>query len=429
MAKKIQPVAAPPQQQSVDQSAVSAPPQSPPATVKLVDEGSYSTEDLTAEYSMQYSQKDALTSLRKKVNDGLTINSRGIIARTGIIGLDLALHGGLTFGCVHELYGKSKAGKSYIGYRVGLEAQRKYPNAYFVLLDRENAADPNRLISMGFDPARTLIIPARDIPEPDNAWDKMRVVSAEIDKVARAGGSLEDMDLNKDTTPVLSTEDPTMKKEKKVTNAYGRVFIEDGAPYIIYFIDSVPAFAEKADVVEDQGRRAKGWHAIMRRLTPFCDPRTMVMFANHVTFKPSMFGDGKTKSSGTAPDYYRDCGIEMEEVAPVLNSDGVQIGGMFRATVQKTRRGHGSSKIEFAYYYKTGSVHFGGVMSYALHLGLGEVTNKTAVKERKGPANIAIPSLSAPAISELANPADLQAHILKYNIIDAIRAKEAELFR
>ena len=102
---------------------------------------------------------------------------------------------------------------------------------------------------------------------------------------------------------------------------------------------------------------------------------------------------------------------------------------MHRAIVQKTRRGHGSSKVEFAYYYKTGSVHFGGVMSYALHLGLGEVTNKTQVKEKKAPANIAIPSLKAPAISELAAPEDLQAHIIKYGIIDAIRAKEAELFK
>ena len=426
MAKKIEPVAAPPQ---VTQDTQAAQPPEAPSTVKVVSDGAYSTDDLTAEYAMQYSAKDPLARMRKKVNDALTINARGTIARTGIVGLDLALHGGVTFGCVHELYGKSKAGKSYVGYRIALEAQRKHPSAFFVLLDRENAADPNRLISMGFDPARTLIIPARDIPEPDNAWDKMREVSSEIDRVYRQGGSVDDIVLDEPKTPTLSTADPTLKKEKKATNDYGRVYSEEGAPYIVYFIDSVPAFAEKADVVEDQGRRAKGWHAIMRRLTPFCDPRTMVLFSNHTTFKPTHYGDGKTKSSGTAPDFYRDCGIEVEEVAPILNTDGVQIGSMHRAIVQKTRRGHGSSKVEFAYYYKTGSVHFGGVMSYALHLGLGEVTNKTQVKEKKAPANIAIPSLKAPAISELAAPEDLQAHITKYGIIDAIRAKEAELFK
>ena len=225
-------------------------------------------------------------------------------------------------------------------------------------------------------------------------------------------------------------EDPTNKKDakKKGKDLYCRDYDSDKSPHIVFIIDSLPAFSEQEDIVEDQGRRAKKWHAVLRRVTGFLDAKIMVLFSNHVIYKPGMFG-GKTKTSGLSPDYYRDCGIELHLLSELKDASGVVIGSMIHARVDKTRRGASGAETYFPIYFKDGAPRFSGIMPYAEYLGLAEITNAKAFKEGKWQvwANYAVKGVTG-KISEQ-DPAVLEAFVRANNILPMIGAREKELIK
>lgn len=132
--------------------------------------------------TMQHAATDYLKKLKKKVHDGIVEPARGVIIGTGIIGVDMVMDGGVNFGSVHEFYGFSKTGKSYLMQKVGVTGQTRLSDCIVVILDRENAYDRARVLSVGFDPSRTIVIPAKQIPEPEHVFDVMRETTEEIEK-------------------------------------------------------------------------------------------------------------------------------------------------------------------------------------------------------------------------------------------------------
>ena len=375
---------------------------------------------------MQMSQSNHLRYLKKKVHDGLVEPARGVVVGTGIIGVDMILQRGVNFGSCHEFFGFSKTAKSYLMQKIGVEAQRTLPDCYVVVLDRENAYDRDRVLSVGFDQNRTIIIPSRMIPEPDHVFDVMREQTEEIERLHLR--MLEKMSDEDDDD--AAKDDPTNKKEakKKGKDLYCRDYDVEKSPHILFIIDSLPAFSEQEDVVEDQGRRAKKWHAVLRRVTGFLDAKIMVLFSNHVIYKPGMFG-GPTKTSGLSPDYYRDCGIELHRMADLRDENDVVIGTMIHATVDKTRRGASGGNTFFPIYFKGGAPRFSGIMPYAKYLDLAEVTNEKAFKEGKWKvwANYRIKGVTG-TISEK-DPAALEAYVRANNVLPMIGAKEKESIR
>lgn len=375
---------------------------------------------------MQMSQSNHLRYLKKKVHDGIVEPARGVLVGTGIIGVDMILQRGMNFGSCHEFFGFSKSAKSYLMQKMAVEAQRALPDCYVVILDRENAYDRDRVLSVGFDHNRTIIIPSRMIPEPDHVFDVMREQTEEINRLhlkmlEKEGDDEED---------AKEKEDPTNKKDakKKGKDLYCRDYDAEKSPHIVFIIDSLPAFSEQEDIVEDQGRRAKKWHAVLRRVTGFLDAKLMVLFANHVIYKPGMFG-GPTKTSGLSPDYYRDCGIELHLLSELKDASGVVIGSMIHARVDKTRRGASGAHTFFPIFFKDGAPRFSGILPYAEYLGLAEVTNAKAFKEGKWQvwANYSVKGVTG-KISEQ-DPAALEAFVRANNILPMIGAREKELIK
>ena len=306
---------------------------------------------------------DVVAALRRKYHDAVQNPHRGALISTGIFGLDLCLHGGLTFGSIHEVYGLSKSGKTLVMISTAREAQRRIKDCIVVVLDRENAWDVERAARFGLDMNRTIIIPGRQIPTPQHAYEVIVSMVQDFDG----------LDIEEDSTA----------KKRKENKTYGRVYDKKKSPHLLFLIDSVPAFAEKAEIVEDQGRRAKMWHAVLRRMTSVVDPKIMVMVSNHIIYKPGSYGSGESKTTGTAIDYYRDCGIKCMRAHGIVGENDVIIGEMLAVEVDKTRRGV-SGGTTFFPVYGGGAPYWSGIVGYAMYLGVGELSNKTAYKEGRG---------------------------------------------
>lgn len=370
--------------------------------------------------TMSYMEDNHLRNLKKKVQDGLTYAARGELVGTGIIGVDVVMQGGVNFGSIHEFFGFSKTAKSYLMQKVALEAQTKLPDCYVVFLDRENAYDAARVMSMGFDVSRTIIIPARMIPEPDDAFLMMMEQAEDIQRlhmryIEKKSGKAE-------------SEDAEKKKKEPERKLYCRDYDSEKSPHIVFVIDSIPAFAEQEKLVEDQGRRAKKWHAVLRRVTGFLDPKVMVLASNHVIYKPGMFAT-QVKTSGLAIDYYRDCGIELHNLAPIQDDDGVEIGVLIHLRMDKTRRGAAGGETYFPIYYKGGAQRFSGILPYMEYLGLATVSNATAFKNGKYKVWANYEIAGVPGKVSEKNAEDLEGFVRSNNLITMILEREKELFK
>lgn len=331
-------------------------------------------------------------------------DGRGEIISTGIMGVDLITHGGMNMGSIHECYGLSKTGKSLGMQLIAIEAQRNDKNTFVIILDRENAYDDSRTASLGLDPARTIIIPSRHLSTVERAYD---VITDMMHKFEAA------------------VDDSEGKKKGEI----GRNYRKTKSPNLIFLIDSMPAFAESEDYVEDMGRRAKAWHSIFRRLTAALDPRIMIMVSNHVTYSPSAYGSGETKTTGIAIDYYRDCGIKYSKIADMLDEDDRKVGVWMGAEVEKTRRGAMYARTFFPVYYKKKPVNFySGILPYCQYLGIAELSNKSAWAKDKGKKAI-WPNFKCcgKAINEK-DPEKLKAFVEEHDLLAKIKEAEEQLF-
>ena len=334
------------------------------------------TPPLPKDYGTYSKENDAVGYMRRKLGDSLTVPTRGKIVSTGIMGLDILLGGGLNYGSIHEAFGMSKSGKSYLMQKVGAMTQAADEDTLAFFFDRENAYDLAGLQAQGCDPSRTIIIPPAEIPLPEDLWTKIVELMALI-----AAGAPKD-----EISEAAKTSDPTISKEaKKAAKArFGNSRkVTKATPHIYMAVDSIPAFAEQQDMIVDQGRRAKSWHAFFRRMTGILDSKLMMMVSNHIIYKPGVYGNPESKTSGLAIDYYRDCGVKCQGLHEIYDGNDVVVGNMLGIEVDKSRRGGAGGHTYFPVRFKGGANYFSGVLPVAEYFGLVKQTNSSAFKDRK----------------------------------------------
>lgn len=334
------------------------------------------TPPLPKDYGTYSKENDAVGYMRRKLGDSLTIPTRGKIVSTGIMGLDILLGGGLNYGSIHEAFGMSKSGKSYLMQKVGAMTQAADEDTLAFFFDRENAYDLAGLQAQGCDPSRTIIVPPAEIPLPEDLWTKI----VELMGLIAAGAPKDEI------SEAAKTSDPTISKEsKKAAKArFGNSRkVTKATPHIYMAIDSIPAFAEQQDMIVDQGRRAKSWHAFLRRMTGILDSKLMMMVSNHIIYKPGVYGNPESKTSGLAIDYYRDCGVKCQGLHEIYDGNDVVVGNMLGIEVDKSRRGGAGGHTYFPVRFKGGANYFSGVLPVAEYFGLVKQTNASAFKDRK----------------------------------------------
>jgi RecA/RadA recombinase len=154
----------------------------------------------------------------------------------------------------------------------------------------------------------------------------------------------------------------------------------DEDSYIIMCIDSLGAFSSTQDG-EDMGRKAKQHHEGFRDMMVLMDKKTLLLFANHITYKVGiMFGKKETHTGGTAPEYYSSYILELEQGKLIKDVDNTIIGQHIEAEVVKTRLGPAHRGIIIPFEYETGFEWYGGFMRMLVAKGILDPTNKKEFK-------------------------------------------------
>jgi recombination protein RecA len=256
----------------------------------------------------------------KTLTTGTAFEDPSEYCSTGNLALDWCLGGeGFAFRFVVQLLGKSKAGKTSLMMKTLGEAQKKYDNAYGIWADRESAFVRSFAEKLGVDMDRLILAEAADIRTPLDLYKFFEATHETIRKI-------------------------------------------DEDSYIIMCIDSLGAFSSTQDG-EDMGRKAKQHHEGFRDMMVLMDKKTLLLFANHVTYKVGiMFGKKETHTGGTAPEYYSSYILELEQGKLIKDVDNVVIGQCIEAEVVKTRLGPAHRGIIIPFEYETGFEWYGGFM-------------------------------------------------------------------
>ena len=259
---------------------------------------------------------------------------------SGNLALDWCLDGkGFSFKHVVQLLGESKSGKTSLMLKTAGEAQKKY-GAYVIWADREAAFVRSFAEKLGVDMSRLILAEAHDIPTP-------------------------------------------LELYKFFIHTHAAIRNEDPEAFIVLCLDSLAAFSS-TQKGEDMGRKAKQHHEGFRDVMPLMDKRTMLLFANHITYKVGIvFGKQTTSTGGTAPKYYSHYILEMGEGKPIQDKDDVVIGQNIEAEVVKTRLGPCYRGCIIPFFYDSGFQWYGGFMRMLVAKGILRPSNKQEFKAGK----------------------------------------------
>ena len=247
---------------------------------------------------------------------GAETDTREFIS-TGNKALDLALDGGIAWGYAVEFSGKSGSGKTTLMQKMLADAQQKY-GAIGIWLDREKAWYNDRAESLGIDLDKVMVVHPQDIAE------------------VRHG------------TQFIFDVLPTLPKKA----------------YKFIAIDSIASFDDPTKIDKaDMGKKSQQVHRMFRRLLPLVDNKTILIFANHRTFKIGvLFGDNETVTGGEGVKFYTSYRMKLDDRRDIKDaSKGNEIvGNWLKAKVIKTRSGPNYRTVVFPHYYKTGIPYLGG---------------------------------------------------------------------
>lgn len=267
----------------------------------------------------------------------LTVGSRfedpSEYVSSGNLALDWCLGGeGFAFRFAVQLLGKSKAGKTSLMMKTLAQAQKQH-NAIGIWADRESAFVRSFAEKLGVDMDRLILAEAADIRTPTMVYEFFETVHGMI----------------RDT--------------------------EDDA-YIVMCLDSLGAFSSSQEK-EDMGRKAKQHHEGFRDMMALMDKKTLLMFANHVTFKVGViFGKKETHTGGTAPEYYSSIIVELDQGKLIKDETDTVVGQMIEAEVVKTRWGPAHRGCLIPFTYSEGFSWYGGFFRMLVAQGIMVPTNK-----------------------------------------------------
>lgn len=259
---------------------------------------------------------------------------------SGNLALDWCLGGkGFAYRFVAQLLGKSKAGKTSLMLKVAANAQ-KTQDAYVLWVDRESAFVRAFAEKLGLNMDKVILAEAADVKTPAEAYSFF-------------------------------------------INAHAKIREVEPDAFIVMCLDSLASFS-KGQEGEDMGRTAKAHHAGFRDMMPLMDKQTMLLFANHVTFKVGLvFGKPTTHTGGTAPEYYSSYILEMDGGKLIQDDEKVTLGQNIEAEVVKTRLGPAHRGCIIPFLYEDGFQWYGGFMRMLVAKGVMRPTNKKDFKTGK----------------------------------------------
>jgi len=230
---------------------------------------------------------------------------------------------------------------SYFMYELIAQSQKIYDPTIGIIIDREGAYNPVRGAQLGVDNSQLIVSKPYDTVMP------------------------------KDAVAFIEKNITAIRKHYKDA-------------HIFVALDSLAAFDKDINMdSQDMGKGAKAWHAAFRRLLNLIDEKTIMIYSNHVTYKPTAYGDGKTKAGGEAGNYYRSCGIALTKKAhirdPRLGNE--VIGDSIQVVVDKTRHGPAFREVVLPIYYKDGCPVYGGYLWLLASRGYVKPKNKEDYKK------------------------------------------------
>lgn len=264
----------------------------------------------------------------------------------------------------HKYYaGGFNAHNSYFMYELLAQSQKLYKPTFGIIIDKEGAYNKAWGQQIGINNKMTLYVPPYSVATPSDV----------VEYVDKAYNII-------------------MKKYANLN------------PYIFVIIDSMAAFtAGVARGKANMGKSAKNWHESFRDLGNFIGDHLMIIVSNHVTINPNvMFGDPSTKTSGTAIDFYRTCGIALEEKRLIknVNKNNEVVGKYLQVLVDKTRLGPSYKQANIPFYFKGGVQELGGYIRFLVSRGYLEPKNKAEFKSHKSKTCIYVKDGVAHTITE-----------------------------
>jgi RecA/RadA recombinase len=260
---------------------------------------------------------------------------------TGNLAFDLCADGGIPWGYIVELAGKSASGKSLVVSKVIANAMKDY-NAIGILADRENAYTKQRGEQLGIDNSKLILAKPKDIPTVTTGFQFLI-----------------------DTITAIREQEIKNKLEKN---------------YIVIGVDSISSFAKPLALDKaDMGKKAQQAHDGLRKIIELIDDRVILMVANQVTFKSGvMYGSAEVTTCGESMKYYSTIRFALEDRRLILdpNQDNEAIGNWIGVEVVKTRLGPCHRVCFMRHLYETGIEYYSGYGRLLAHRGYLKPKNK-----------------------------------------------------
>ena len=226
---------------------------------------------------------------------------------TGSASLDAVLAGGWPKGTWIEIYGPESSGKSTLAYATIAELHRRSPDSVALLIDLENAYDPDRGRRMGIDPHRLEIMGANTAEDVFTHLEKL------IDVVDEKGHSIVDL-VVLDSIATLMTA------------------AEDDAEFVDAQVATTPRLLSK----------------VLRKLNPKIGRAgVVILMINQVRMKIGvMYGPNEDTPGGRAIKFYSSVRIETRRIEAVKDKE-TEIAQKTRVSIRKnkTAGGRGASEV------------------------------------------------------------------------------------
>lgn len=238
----------------------------------------------------------ALNNLEKKFGKGVVLGGDEKVDTlripTGSIGLNIATGGGYGVGRFTEFYSWESAGKTTMMIHAMVQAQKKYPDKFVLLIDAEHAFDTKYAENLGLN------LDMFKISQPDSGEQGLDIIEELI------------------STQCIS----------------------------LVGVDSVAALTPQSEIDGDMGDSKMGVHARLmsqacRKLTGIANKHnTPIIWLNQLREKIGvMFGNPETTTGGNALKFYASTRVELRRSQGDKDKEGVFKNIKVKAKVVKNK--------------------------------------------------------------------------------------------
>jgi RecA/RadA recombinase len=277
---------------------------------------------------------DGIASVIKKYGDLIKPASQILqrdlqIFSTGSPNIDSALGGGIQEGCVVEIAGLAKAGKTFICMQTVVDYQNKNRNCYF--FDMETRLDKKNLRIKGLD------------------VEKLNLIQSKEKKILNAN-------------EVLAMIESIVKSD----------------PGCLIILDSISSLISKeraAESADGQRRdtRPKLWSDFLCGISPYIHiNRVTLILIRHMGMNQDVRGKKYIPDGGMKIDYYKDVSLHCTWSEKWINKDEKQIGKIAHFEINCSNNAGPVSNVETFLRFNHGVDAEKEILSQSIDFGLVE---------------------------------------------------------